>query len=119
MHVSWLDPHKKRELTVVGSEKMVVWDDMNAQEMVRVYDRGVDKKVDFQSYAEYVSIRSGDAWLPAISMQEPLQLELEHFVDSIEKGAVPRTSVQTGVDVVRVLAAGQRSLARNGAPEAV
>lgn len=119
VHVSWLDPHKKRELTVVSSEKMVVWDDMNAQEMVRVYDRGVDKKVDFQSYAEYVSIRSGDAWLPAISMQEPLQLELEHFVDSIEKGTVPRTSVQTGVDVVRVLAAGQRSLARNGAPEAV
>jgi predicted dehydrogenase len=119
IHVSWLDPHKKRELTIVGSKKMVVWEDTNAQEPVRIYDKGVDRKTDYQTFAEFISLRSGDVHLPAISMQEPLALELDHFLDAIEKGTKPRSDGQNGLDVVRVLEAGQRSLEKNGAPERI
>jgi predicted dehydrogenase len=118
-HVSWLDPHKKREITIVGSKKMVVWDDTNTLEMLRVYDKGIDKKTDYQTFAEFVTHRSGDVHLPAVPLQEPLRLELDHLIEAIETPSRPRTDGQNGIDVVRVLEAGQRSLSNGGAPERV
>ncbi len=83
VHVSWLDPHKLRKFTVVGSRKMVVFDDMEASEKVRIYDKGVDRAGEVVSYGDALTVRSGDILIPRISLQEPLRLECQHFVDCV------------------------------------
>ena len=113
IHVSWLDPHKVRRTTIVGSDRMIVFDDMEAREKIRIYDKGVDKKVDFGSYEEFLTIRDGDIHVPAIPMKEPLRLECQHFVDSIEKDLTPLSDGRNGLAVTRILTAGQKSL-KNG-----
>src|SRR5262245_56535576 len=116
VHVSWLDPHKLRQFTVVGSKKMVVFDDMEASEKIRVYDKGVDRGGQIVSYSEALTVRSGDIVLPRISLQEPLKLECQHFVDSVRERRTPLTDGVSGLAVVRVLAAAQASLEAGGAP---
>lgn len=118
VHVSWLDPHKLRKFTVVGSQKMVVFDDMDASEKVRVYDKGVDRANQGQvvSYGDALTVRSGDILIPKISLQEPLKLECQHFVDCIRDRKTPLTDGEDGLRVVKVLAAAQASLAAGGAP---
>ena len=116
IHVSWLDPHKVRRTTVVGSKKMVVFDDMEPQEKVRVYDKGVDRTVDYSSYGEYLSLRNGDIFIPDIPMTEPLKLECAHFIDCIEQGRTPVSDGRNGLLVTQVLDAGQRSLRSGGIP---
>lgn len=115
IHVSWLDPHKIRKVTLVGSEKMVVFDDMEAAEKVRVYDKGavVGKSVD---YSESVSVRSGDITIPKIPGGEPLRTECQHFINSIVNDVDPRSDGADGVRVVQVLQAGQQSLQSGGEP---
>ena len=108
MHLSWLDPHKERRLTVVGSKKMATFDDMEIERKVTVYDKGFDQ--DFSSYGEYIA-RSGDIWSPRISNEEPLRIECRHFVECVRDGARPRSGAEEGLRVVRVLEALQRSLA--------
>ncbi len=115
IHVSWLDPHKIRKATLVGSRKMVVFDDMEATEKIRVYDKGaVVKSVD--SYAQAVTLRTGDILIPEIPAGEPLKTECRHFIDSIINGSRPRSDGADGLRVVKVLEAGSRSLGRGGEP---
>ena len=115
-HLSWLDPHKERRLTVVGSRQMAVFDDMAPREKLRVYDKGVDRPPDYGSYGESLAVREGDIWIPKLSNAEPLGLELRHFV-AVARGEAPtRADAADGVRVVKVLEAAGRSLAANGAP---
>jgi predicted dehydrogenase len=119
VHVSWLDPHKLRKITVVGSRKMVVFDDMEASEKIRVYDKGIDRAGQIVSYGDALSVRSGDILIPKISLQEPLKIECQHFVDCVREHRTPLTDGADGLRVVRVLAAAQQSLAAGGTPIAL
>ncbi len=115
VHCSWMDPHKIRKMTVVGSEKMVTFDDMEATEKVRVYDKAAAVRADFStSYAEVISLRFGDIVIPKISGGEPLSLECRHFIDSVLDGTAIRSDGRDGLKVVRILEAGQNSLKNNG-----
>ena len=115
IHVSWLDPHKERRVTVVGKRKMVVFDDMQAAEKVRVYDKGAEVKEDVDAFAQAVSIRSGDILIPKIPNDEPLRLECKHFCDAVSRGTQPLSDGRDGLRVVKVLEAGQASLGQGGA----
>ena len=119
IHVSWLDPHKRRELTVVGDRKMVCFDDVEPGEKLRIYDKGAEVKSEFASFAEFVALRHGDVSIPRLEATEPLQAELEHFAVAMLNGNEPRTSLTAGLDVVRVLEAGRRSLESAGLPVVV
>ena len=119
VQLSWLDPHKERKLTVVGATKMVVFDDMEAREKLRIYDKGVERPPEYGSYGEALSIREGDIFIPKIPNVEPLAAELGHFVRVARGTEPPRASAQDGVRVVTVLEAASRSLATNGAPVSV
>jgi predicted dehydrogenase len=116
VHVSWLDPHKLRKFTVVGSRKMVVFDDMEASEKVRIYDKGVDRAGEVVSYGDALTVRSGDILIPRISLQEPLRLECQHFVECVRDHKTPLTDGTGGLQVVRVLSAAQTSLEQGGTP---
>ena len=119
VHVSWLDPHKMRKVTVVGSRKMVVFDDMDASEKIRIYDKGVDRVGEVVSYDAALTVRNGDILIPKLSLQEPLRLECTHFVDCIRERRTPRTDGLDGLRVVKVLDAAQRSLKSGGIPVAI
>jgi len=116
IHTSWLDPHKIRNMTLVGSRKMVTFDDTAASEKIRIYDKGADRQVDYDSYADLISLRQGDIWIPSVTMTEPLAIECQHFVDCVRNNKEPDTPGQQGLDVVRILCAGQESMAQQGAP---
>jgi predicted dehydrogenase len=114
IHVSWLDPNKMRKLTVVGSKRMLVFDDTVADEKLRLYDKGAAPKPGYTSYEAGVAVRSGDIRIPNVVMQEPLALECAEFRDCILERRAPRTPGGDGLEVVRVLAAGARSLGSGG-----
>lgn len=116
VHVSWLDPHKLRRTTLVGSDKMVVFDDMQPAEKIRVYNKGVEHNGQFADYADAPTLRFGDVTVPVLKMTEPLRIECEHFVECVRTRATPRTDGQDGLRVVRVLEAAQRSLRGGGVP---
>lgn len=120
VQLSWLDPHKERKLTVVGAKQMVVFDDMEPREKLRIYDKGIDRPPEYGSFGESLAIREGDIFIPRIPAVEPLAAELAHFVRVARgmDGERPRAGAADGVQVVRVLEAASRSLARGGAPEA-
>jgi predicted dehydrogenase len=107
LHLSWLDPHKERRITVVGSKRMATFDDMQIQGKLTVYDKGFDE--DTTSWGEYIA-RTGESFSPQISSAEPLRLECEHFVGCIRDGSWPRSDGHVGLRVVRVLESLQRSL---------
>ena len=100
LHLSWLDPHKERRFTVVGSTRMATLDDMAIEGKLTVYDKGVDENVD--AYGEYVP-RSGDIWSPVLPNHEPLRLECRHFLDCVAEGRAPLSDGESGLRVVRVL----------------
>ena len=114
LHLSWLDPHKIRMITVVGSKKMAVFDDMESSEKLKVYDKGIYRPF-FATYGESLSLRFGDITIPHLEMTEPLTLECRHFVDCIQTNCEPKTNGQQGLDVVRILEAAQTSLEKEGA----
>jgi len=116
VQLSWLDPHKERKLTVVGAKQMVVFDDMEAREKLRIYDKGVERPPEYGSYGEALSIREGDIFIPKIPNVEPLAAELSHFVRVARGAEQPRAGADDGVRVVRVLEAASRSLTTGGAP---
>src|SRR5437016_6908157 len=116
VQLSWLDPHKERKLTVVGAKKMVVFDDMEPREKLRIYDKGVDRPPEYGSYGESLAIREGDIFIPKIPNIEPLAAELGHFVRVARGAETPRADAADGVRVVRVLEAATRSLAAGGTP---
>ncbi len=107
LHLSWLDPHKERRFTVVGSRRMATFDDMDIERKVTVYDKGFDESAG--SYGEYIT-RAGDIWSPSIGNREPLRLECEHFVACLRDGTPPRSDGHSGLRVVRVLEGLQASL---------
>jgi predicted dehydrogenase len=109
LHLSWLDPHKERRLTVVGERKMATFDDMLVEGKLSVYDKGFDE--DTRSWGEYIT-RSGDVFSPRIANAEPLRLECEHFIESVRSGTPPRSDGHSGLRVVRVLERLQHSLER-------
>lgn len=117
VQLSWLDPHKERKLTVVGAKKMVVFDDMETREKLRLYDKGVDRPPEYRSYGESLAVREGDIFIPKIPNVEPLAAELAHFVRVARGAEPPRASAADGVRVVRVLEAASRSLAAGGVPQ--
>lgn len=114
VHASWLDPSKMREMTVVGSRKMIVYDDVSAEGKVRVYDKGAFRKGDV-TYGDYqYKLHSGDILIPRLDLKEPLQEECAHFVACVRGGTQPLTDGQSGLRVLQVLAAGQQSLELGG-----
>ena len=119
IHVSWLDPHKVRKLTIVGSNKMAVFDDLEANEKLRVYDKGAQFTSDYDTYAEYIGLRFGDITIPYIKTGEPLRAECLHFLECIRDRTQPVSDGHDGLRVVRVLDAAQRSLKSNGMPVAL
>jgi predicted dehydrogenase len=114
VHVSWLDPHKTRKLTVVGSKKMVVFDDVSSAEKIKIYDKGVDFKPAYASYPESLTLRIGDIHVPKVDSKEPLRLECEHFLECIRTRSKPLSDGENGVQVLRVLDAAQKSLDEGG-----
>jgi predicted dehydrogenase len=118
IHLSWLDPHKLRKITIVGSKKMVVFDDMEVSEKLKIYDRGVGSP-SYSTYGEYLSLRFGDITIPSVKMVEPLRAEAEHFVECIESRKEPKTGGRDGLKVVKILMAAQQSLKGKGVPIAL
>jgi predicted dehydrogenase len=116
IHVSWLDPHKVRKLTIVGSKKMLVFDDMEATEKIWIYDRGVGAPENALGYGEDLTLRFGDITVPYLKMAEPLGIEVQHFLDCVDSGDTPRSDGRDGLRVVRVLEAVDESMAAGGTP---
>jgi predicted dehydrogenase len=111
IHVSWLDPHKKRVMTIVGSKKMAVYDDLDPLEKIKVYDHGIDAPPYTDSFGDFrVSYRYGDTYSPRLVEVEPLKAECQNFIQSIMDGSIPRTNGHNGLEVVRVIEAANVSL---------
>ncbi len=120
VRVSWLDPCKIRRITVVGSRKMVVYDDVEPTEKIKIYDKGVDVPPYSDTFEEFhLSYRYGDITTPAIPNVEPLRVECEHFLHCVRTGEKPRSDGQNGLEVVRILEAATRSLLNGGMRENV
>jgi predicted dehydrogenase len=118
IQISWLSPRKIREMVVVGSRRMVQYDDTAADESIRVYDRGMEFTPP-ESFGEHqLSYRSGDIVVPRIDAHEPLGLELEDFARAIRTGSMPRSNAQLGLQIVSAIEAAEASLRRRGAPVA-
>ena len=115
LQLSWLDPHRIRRLTVVGSRKMAVFDDVESAEKVRIYDKSAERP-EYDSYGESITLRFGDVVIPRLEMAEPLKLECQHFADCVRSGQTPLSDGHDGLRVVRVLEAAQESLRQNGVP---
>jgi predicted dehydrogenase len=115
IHVSWLNPNKIRSTTVVGSKKMLVYDDVSSLEKIRIYDKGVTVTPHYDTFGEFqLSYRYGDISIPRLDDAEPLKLECQHFVDCIEKGATPRSGGRHGLEVLLALDAADRSMREHG-----
>jgi predicted dehydrogenase len=117
IHSSWLDPRKVREMTIVGSRRMVVYDDVTPLEKIRIFDARVERPPHYDTFAEFhYAYHYGDMYAPYIKQEEPLKVECQHFLDCIREGNKPLTDGQQGLDLVRILEASSESLKRNGAP---
>src|SRR5581483_6348371 len=116
IHVSWMSPAKLRRTTVVGSKQMIVYDDLEVAEKVKLYDSGVERlALNADTRAELQrTYRVGDVLSPRLDVVEPLRVECEHFVECIRTGATPRTDGSAGVAVVQVLEASTQSLKQGG-----
>ena len=117
LHLSWLDPHKMRRMTVIGSERMVVFDDMETERKVTIYDKGPIPRT--ATYGEYIQVRSGDIHIPKVDATEPLRLVCRHFVECVAEGRRPASDGWAGLAVVEVLEAMGESLASAGRPVAL
>jgi predicted dehydrogenase len=115
VHVSWLDPCKVRRMTVVGSRKMAVYDDLADQDRLRIYDKGVVASAQDDVRNPPMSYRYGGIFSPYVPIQEPLRVQDEHFVECVLSGRRPQTDGTSGLDVVRILTAAGRSLERGTA----
>jgi predicted dehydrogenase len=115
-HLNWLSPVKIRQTLIGGSDRMLVWNDLAADEKLKVYDKGITigPRDSERFYQANVSYRTGDAWIPQLERHEALALELEHFADCIRNGAEPITGGADGREVVRLLEATTASLAEGG-----
>ena len=115
VQASWLDPSKVRRMTIVGSDKMIIYDDIADEGKIKIYDKGVYRKGKEDIYGEFqYKVHSGDIYIPKIEMAEPLRKECAHFIECVRTGARPRTDGENGLRVVRVLEAAQASLDSDG-----
>ena len=114
IHLSWLDPHKIRKTTIVGDKKMVVFDDMEPVEKIKIYDKRVDVSPSFESYQGMLQLWVGDVLCPKVNLKEPLKIEASHFIDSIVNDQQPRSDGYDGIRVTKVLEAAQESLNKKG-----
>ena len=120
IHSSWLDPRKVREMTIVGSRRMIVYDDVAPLEKIRIFDARVERPPHYDTFAEFhYSYHYGDMYAPYIKQEEPLKTECQHFLDCVREGFQPMTNGQQGLNLVRILEASSESLKQNGAPVAV
>ncbi len=120
IRVSWLDPCKIRRITIVGSKKMVVYDDVESLEKIKIYDKGVDVPPYTDSFGDFqLSYRYGDIVIPQIQMTEPLKLECLHFIDCIQGNGQARSNGKAGLKVVKVLECAQKSLLNGGQSEII
>ena len=115
-HVNWLSPVKVRQMFLGGSERMVIFNDIEPSEKLRIYDKGIEVKADNREgiYKLQVGYRSGDMWAPALDGTEALTVEVRHFLDCIERGEKPMTDGKAGLRVVRILEAAQMSIKAGG-----
>jgi predicted dehydrogenase len=114
---SWLEPRKVREMTIVGTRRMIVYDDLETHEKIRIYDVRVECPPHYDTFADFhYSYHYGDSYIPYLKQEEPLKAECEHFLDCIEKGNRPLTSGYEGLELVRILEAASTSLKEHGAP---
>lgn len=113
---SWLEPRKVRQMTIVGTRKMIVYDDIEPMEKIRIYDTRIERPPHYDSFGEFhYSYHYGDSFVPYIEQSEPLRQMCQHFVDAIHTGIPPLSSGECGLEVLRILEASSRSLKANGA----
>ncbi len=115
IHSSWLDPNKVREMTFVGTKKMLVYDDIEPMEKIKIYDKCVEAPPHYDTFAEFhYSYHYGDMYSPHIQQEEPLKVECQHFLDCISKKVKPDSSGIEGLKVVQILEAASQSLKNGG-----
>ena len=115
VHVSWLDPNKIRRTTFVGSRKMVVYDDVQQLEKIRIFDKGVDKQPHYETFGEFhLAYRFGDIFTPKLDDREPLKAEASHFIEAMNGGQSEKATGDEGLAVVRILEAACESLRKKG-----
>ena len=115
VHVNWLTPVKVRHTLIGGSEKMILYDDLEPSEKVKIYDKGITVSQSPEAvYEMLVSYRSGDMWAPRLDATEALQTEALHFIDCVENGKKPETDGQAGLRLVRIVEAAEKSLRARG-----
>jgi predicted dehydrogenase len=116
VHVNWLSPVKVRKILLGGSKKMIVFDDLDPMEKIRIYDRGITRREDMVSSGQIPLAyrRTGDVWMPQFDMTEALKVEASHFVDCIANGAKPITGGEAALKIVEILEAAERSMQQNG-----
>jgi len=113
---SWLEPRKVREMTIVGTRRMIVYDDLQTLEKIRVYDVRVERPPHYDTFADFhYSYHYGDSYIPHLKQEEPLKTECQHFLDCVEKGTKPLSSGSEGLELVRILEASSQSLKNHGA----
>lgn len=114
---SWLEPRKIREMTIVGTRRMIVYDDLQTHEKIRVYDVRVERPPHYDTFAEFqYSYHYGDSYIPHIAQTEPLLTACQHFIDCIEENVVPISGGREGLELVRILEGASESLKLDGAP---
>jgi predicted dehydrogenase len=117
IHSSWLDPRKVREMTIVGSRRMIVYDDVAPIEKLRIFDARVERPPHYDTFAEFhYAYHYGDMYVPYIKQEEPLKVECQHFIDCIRNGTTPISSGEQGLELVQILEASSVSLKKGGGP---
>jgi predicted dehydrogenase len=115
VHNSWLDPRKVREMTIVGTRRMIVYDDLATLEKIKIFDARVETPPHYDTFAEFqYAYHYGDVYAPHLKQEEPLKVECAHFVECIQQGRQPLTSGRHGAELVRILEAARESLRRGG-----
>lgn len=117
--VSWIDPKKVRKITVIGSNKMIIWDDLNIDLPITIYDKGAEAQQDYENFGEFLGIKTwdGDVRLPKVNFMEPLKIQNQYFVEALTNGAVvAKSGGKFSLGVVKVLEAVIESIRQNGMP---
>lgn len=117
IHNSWIDPRKIREMTIVGSKRMIVYDDVEPLEKIRIFDTRVERPPHYDTFGEFqYAYHYGDMYAPYVKQEEPLKSECQHFLDSITNGTSPLSCGERGMELVQILEASSESLKRGGGP---
>jgi predicted dehydrogenase len=114
---SWLEPRKVRDMTIVGTRRMIVYDDLQTHEKLRIFDVRVERPPHYDTFADFhYSYHYGDSYIPHIQQEEPLKVECQHFIECIENGTMSLSSGHEGLELVRILEAASTSLKSQGKP---